>query len=321
MTSLVQNLALFLLGLFILVIGAESLIRGAVRVARALGISPFVIGMTIVGFGTSAPELVVNISAALRGAPGLAVGNIVGANVANIGLILGIAALIRPLTAHMRLLKIEIPIVIVASLALILMSLDNQISRLDGLLLLIGFVAMAIYLFHSAKQETVEVQEEVSHLAEGQRGPRWLAVVQIVLGIIGLLAGAQLLVDAASEIARGFGVSELMIGLTIVAVGTTSPELASTISAAGRGEADIAVGNVVGSCLFNILLILGATSSVRPLRLEDESVVVVMVIMSLFAAALIPILLTGLRVTRWEGGLLLLAYGVFLGWQIATALG
>lgn len=317
--SLIQNAALFLVGLAVLVAGAEALIRGAVRVARRLGISPLVIGLTLVGFGTSVPELVVNLSAALRGEAGLAVGTVVGANVANVGLILGLTAVVRPLAAHLRLLRVEVPAVVAASLALLVLSRDGELSRLDGAALLAGFSAMAVYLYRSAGEEPAGVKEEIGHLTAEAAAPWWAAPGLIVAGIAGLIGGAHLMVGAAVEIAEGFGVSRTLVGLTVVALGTTSPELATTVSAARRGESDIAVGNVVGSSLFNVLLVLGTTSVVSPLRLEGEAVLYDMAVMCLFAVLLVPILLNGLKVHRWEGGLLLAGYAAFLGWQITRA--
>lgn len=319
--TLVWNLGVLLFGLVILIAGAEGLIRGAVRIARQFGASPYMIGLTLVGFGTSAPELVVNISAAWRGAPGLAMGNVIGANVANIGLILGVAALLKPLHAHMRLLKVEVPLVIAGSILVLILSQDYWLGRLDGLILLAGFVSVAIYIFRSAKQESSEVKAEVGHLVAEKASPPWAAVLLFVFGVAGLLAGAHLMVESAVAIAHRFGVADSLIGVTIIAVGTTSPELASTIAAARRGEADIAVGNVVGSNLFNIFLILGVTSAICPLEIEPSLVRYELPIMVGFSVALLAVLVNGMKVHRWEGLLLILGYLGFLGWQTARVVG
>jgi cation:H+ antiporter len=319
MSPLVSVLV-FTAGLIVLYFGAESLLRGAVRLARAFGISPLVIGMTLIGFGTSAPELTVNLSAAAKGNTALALGNVVGSNIANIGLILGLAALIRPLTVQMRLLVREVPIVLGVSLALWgMVAWGEGIGRREGVVLLLGFAAMSVYTYRSARREPAEVQHEVGSLfGNGARPVRDIALV--LLGLAGLAVGAELMVRAAIELARAAGVSDLLIGLTIVAIGTSLPEVASSVLASWRGEADIAVGNVVGSNIFNILLILGATAMVQPLPADSELVTAHLPIMVAFTVALVPLLLRSRRINRAEGVLLLLAYAGYLAWQAAEAL-
>jgi cation:H+ antiporter len=286
-----------------------------VRVARKLGISPFIVGLTLVGFGTSAPELVVNLSAAIQGNPDIAVGNVVGSNIANVGLILGIAALVRTLTAEMRLLKVETPLVLVASVATWVMGLDGDIGRWDAALLLLGFVAVMVYITLSAKRESPAVKEEI-----GKSMPKpermWLSLLFLVIGLGGLVGGAQLMVDAAVKLAESWGMSKTLIGLTIVAVGTSLPELASSVAAAIRGQSDIAVGNVVGSNLFNLFLILGATAAVSPLPVDDGVKWFDLPVMTGFAVLLLLVLVNGLKVYRWEGALLLLAYSAVMAWAV-----
>jgi cation:H+ antiporter len=316
---MLAHISLFIFGLIVLVAGAECLIRGAVRVARALGVSPFMIGFTLIGFGTSAPELVVCLSAALHGSAAIALGNVVGSNIANIGLILGAAAVIRPLDAEMRLLKVEVPVVIVASLALWFLCRDQALSRVEGGVLLGGFVALAAYMYGTARQEPPPVKEEVGKSA-AIRMPVWLAAVLVGVGLGGLVLGADLMVGAAVAMAKAFGVSEWIIGLTVVAVGTSLPELAATGAAAWRGESDIALGNVLGSNLFNILLILGATVLVSPMRLDDSILFRDLPVMIVFAALLLPVLFNGLKVYRWEGALLLAAYAGLVTWQVAGSM-
>jgi cation:H+ antiporter len=311
------NVTLFLLGLVILVAGAEALIRGAVRIARALGVSPFVIGFTLVGFGTSAPELVVSLSAALRDSPELALGNVVGSNIANIGLILGLAAVIRPLRARMRLLWAEIPIMIALSVLLWFLSRDNELSRLDGGILLAGFLVLSIYMYRTAREEPPEVKEEVGKSAAVHMRV-WLASFLVVAGMAGLIGGAHLMVTAAVEMAKSFGVSEWLIGLTIVAVGTSLPEVAATGAAAWRGESDIALGNVIGSNLFNILLILGTTVVVKPMSVADAAINREIPVMIGFAILALVVVANGMVVRRWEGALLLLAYAGFVTWQVVA---
>jgi cation:H+ antiporter len=312
------NITLFLLGLVVLVIGAECLIRGAVRIARALGVSPFVIGFTLIGFGTSAPELVVSLSAALNNSPELALGNVVGSNIANVGVILGIAALVRPLAAQMRLLTIEVPVVIFVSALLWCLCRDNVLDRFDGAVLLAAFLAVAISMYRSSHEEPPEVKKEVG-LAAATHMRVWVAAVLVIVGMAGLIGGAHLMVTAAVAMAKAFGVSEWLIGLTIVAVGTSLPEVAATVAAAYRGEADIALGNVVGSNLFNILLILGTTVMVQPMAVSDAVLYREIPVMLLFALLLYAVVANGMVVHRWEGAILLTAYAVFITWQVVTA--
>lgn len=308
------NISLFLLGLILLVAGAEALIRGAVRIAQALGISPFVIGFTIIGFGTSAPELVVTLSAALEGTSDIAVGNVVGSNIANVGVVLGLAALVRPLVGHMRLLKAEVPLVIAVSLLLWFLCRDNRLGRVDGGVLLVGFVLLCGYMYRSARAEPPEVKHELEHVGV-VRMSVGLAAVLVVMGLAGLVGGAELMVEAAVAIARDLGVSEWLIGVTIVAVGTSLPEIAAALAAAYRGESDLVLGNVAGSNLFNILLILGLTVVIRPVTLSDAVVAFDLPVMTVFALTLLAVLVNGLVVHRWEGGLLLAAYAGFVVWQ------
>lgn len=312
------QLVLFVVGLAVLAVGAELFIRGAVRVARKFGVSPFVIGLTLVGFGTSAPELVVNLSAALQGNPDLAVGNVVGSNIANVGLILGVAALLRTLTAEMRLLKVETPLVLAASIAVWVMAWDGDIGRWDAAILLVMFAAVMVYIALSAKKESPEVKEEI-----GKSIPKpermWVSLLFLLLGLGGLIGGAQLMVDAAVHLAESWGMSKSLIGLTIVAVGTSLPELASTVAAAYRGQSDIAVGNVVGSNLFNLLLILGVTSAVSPLPVDEGVKWFDLPVMCGFALLLLLVLVNGLKVYRWEGAVLLLGYIGVTVWAVLRA--
>ena len=308
----------FVLGLVILAVGAELFIRGAVRIARKLGVSPFIIGLTLVGFGTSAPELVVNLSAVLNENPNLAIGNVVGSNIANVGLILGIAALIRPLTAQSRLLRIEIPIVIVAALAFWYMAYDDGIiSRIDALILLGGFVAVSIYIAYTAKDAPGELEEAVE--ANPKTDSTFVSLIMLAIGLVGLVGGAELMVETAVGVATQMGVSPLIIGVTIVAIGTSLPELAATLAAAWRGQADIAVGNVVGSNMFNILLIIGTTGTVMPLKVDSDAIYREFPIMVGFIVLSFLVVVRGLKIHRWEGFLMLALYVGFLVWQVKLA--
>lgn len=311
------QVSMLVVGLIVLAAGAEALIRGAVRVARALGVSPFIVGFTVIGFGTSAPELVVSLSAALGGSSEIALGNVVGSNIANVGVVLGLAAVVAPLAAQMRLLKVEVPLVIGASLLLWALSWDGRVDRTDGVILLIGFAGLAVYMFRSARSEPPEVKEEIG-LAAYEKMRVWVAVLLVVVGLCGLVGGAHLMVTAAVNLARAVGVSEWLIGLTVVAIGTSLPEMAAAVAGAVRGEADIVLGNVAGSNLFNLLLILGATATIQPMAVPPSALTVELPVMTGFAVLMMLVVANGLRVRRWEGALLLAAYAGFVVWQIAT---
>lgn len=312
------QVVLFAVGLLILVAGAEALIRGAARVARALGVSPFIVGFTVIGFGTSAPELVVSLSAALGGSSEIALGNVVGSNIANVGVVLGAAAVFAPLAARMRLLKVEVPLVIGCSLLLWALCWDGRLERVDGAILLTGFAGLAAYMYCSARAEPPEVKEELG-LAVAEKMRVRVAALLVVAGLCGLVGGAHLMVESAVELARGAGVSEWLIGLTVVAVGTSLPEMAASVAGALRGEADIVLGNVAGSNLFNVLLILGMTVMVQPMDVPATARAVELPAMAGFAALFMLVIANGLRVHRWEGALLLAAYAGFVAWQVTSA--
>lgn len=315
---MLQQVALFAVGLAVLVGGAEALIRGAVRVARALGVSPFLVGFTVIGFGTSAPELVVSLSAALAGRSEIALGNVVGSNIANVGLVLGLAAVVAPLAAHMRLLKVEVPLVIGVSLLLWLLCADGAVNQIDGAVLLACFAGLVAYMYRQARAEPPEVKEELGLTAAGKMRV-WVAALLVVVGLAGLVGGAHLMVAAAVELARSAGVSEWLIGLTVVAVGTSLPEMAAAVVGAYRGEADLVLGNVAGSNLFNVLLILGATAAVRPMDVPPAALALDLPVMVGFAVLLFAVVANGRRVHRWEGALLLAAYVGFIAWQVIQA--
>lgn len=336
---------LFAVGLTLLTVGADWLVRGASRLAEQLGVSPLAVGLTVVAFGTSAPELVVSGTATLRGQPGLAVGNVMGSTVANVGLIVGLGALIRPIDVHRRVIVRETPLVILVLSIVMLLSLNDALGRLDGLALVTGFL---IYLGFLARWGTDErnapahglpIPDQTGGEGEGEpdeggiacglavaggakRGEEWtgkrawLAALKIALGLPALLLGAEWLVDSATEIARAFEVPDAVIGATVVAVGTSLPELASTTAAALRGLGDIAIGNVIGSNVFNLGLVLGVTALLRPLVLPPELVVRQVLPALAFCILLIPLALTGKRVDRWEGVLLLGGYAGFIVWTI-----
>jgi cation:H+ antiporter len=315
----------FVAGLVLLVVGAEILVRGASRLATALGISPLVVGLTVVAFGTSAPELAVGVSSALAGEPVIALGNVVGSNIANVLLVLGLAALVTPVSARMRVVRREVPLMIAASGVLWLMALGGQIDRLEGALLFAGIIIYSAFMVRSSRRESAQVRSEFAaeYAAPGGGGRRVVArnLALAVVGLGLLLLGADWIVGSASSMAAALGVPEIVVGLTVVAIGTSLPEIATSVLAGVRGHRDIAVGNVVGSCIFNILMVLGATALVapQPLAVSPSLLAVDLPLMVAAAAACLPILYTKLQVDRREGLLLLgfyVAYLVYL-WLVS----
>ena len=305
------SVALLAAGLALLVWGADALVRGASSIARGLGISPLVIGLTVVAFGTSMPELTVNLYAAFTGATDIALGNIVGSNIANVLLILGVSALIFPLAVKSSTVRWEIPLALMAAVLVYVFGQDvwidagaaNSLTRSDGIALLALFVIFMFYIFALVKTDPPPVSGDTPTYSKGK------AVGLMLLGLGGLVFGGKLLVDNAIVLARLAGLSEALIGLTVVAIGTSLPELATSVVAAWRREMDIAIGNVVGSNIFNVFWILGLTAVITPLPAPEgfarDALVMVLVTLALFLALFI-----GKRhqLDRWQGGAFLLAY-------------
>jgi cation:H+ antiporter len=296
---------LFFVGLAALVAGGELLVRGASTIARTFHLSPLLIGLTIVGFGTSAPELIVSLQAAIEGQPGIAIGNVLGSNIGNILLILGISALIAPLIIPGRKLWRDLGFMLLATGTIWVMLLDGQITRLDGLLLLTGLIAFLVTAFIAGSGHP----PEDGHVATG---PAWMPWAITGAGLVILVIGARLLVDSATSIARDFGISEAVIGLTIVAIGTSLPEMATSIIAAWRKHTEISVGNIVGSNIFNIFGILGVTALVAPIPAEARFAAIDMpwVAASAIGLTVAAFVLGGLP--RIAGLGLLAAYGGYL---------
>ncbi|MEO0456242.1 MAG: calcium/sodium antiporter [Cyanobacteria bacterium P01_A01_bin.114] len=317
----ITAVTLVVLGVVLLVVGAECLVRGASRFASMLGVSPLIIGLTIVAFGTSAPELAVSIRAAFGGQADLALGNVVGSNICNVLLILGASSLVAPLVVAQQLVRLDVPIMIGVSGLMLLFGLDGMISSSDGVILFVGGVVYTLFLLVQSRREKDQgVQDEYAQ----EYGPRpysWRqAVINICLSIVGVIVlvfGSQLLVKGAVDIATAMGASALVIGLTIVAIGTSLPELATSMVASFRGERDIAVGNVVGSNIFNILVVLGATSAISPDGIQISSAALSFDIPVMVAVSVMcfPIFFSGNLVSRGEGALLLsyyVAYTLYL---------
>jgi len=305
------NLLFILAGLVLLYFGADWLVRGAAALARRLGLTPLAIGLTVVAYGTSLPELVVTTRAALGGAGDLALGNIIGSNICNVGLILGVAAMISPLVIRLQILKFDVPILIAASLLLVPVLGDGRISRVEGALLFAGILAYTAFnLWQSRKEHGRTVLHEYAGAVPEPRHPG-VELALVLGGLAALVLGGQSLLHGAVGLARSLGVSEAVIGLTIIAVGTSFPELAATVVAAHRRQADIAVGNVVGSCIFNLLNILGLAALVRPLA-ADQVRGADLAVMIAFALVLVPMMGIKFVIKRWEGALLLAGYAGYL---------
>lgn len=318
-------LLLFIVGFALLFLGGEALVRGASRLATSLGISPLIVGLTVVAFSTSAPELAVTVQAAMRGQADIAVGNIVGSNIANVLLILGLAALSAPLLVAQQLIRVDVPLMIGASVLMLWLAWDGQIGALEGALLvalLIGYIALAVV---TARRESKRVQAEYAEgygTATPEARQNWLGnVLLIALGVGLLVLGAQWLVDGAVTLARWLGLSELIIGLTIIAIGTSLPELATSIMATVRGERDIAVGNVVGSNLFNLLSVLGLTALIAPggVPVAPAALAFDIPVMIAVAVACLPVFFHGNRIARWEGAMFLGYYGVYVTYLALAA--
>jgi cation:H+ antiporter len=312
----------FVAGLVLLVFGADWLVKGASRIAAASGISSLVIGLTIVAYGTSAPELAVSVKAAWAHQADLAVGNVVGSNIFNVLLILGLSALITPLIVNAQLIRIDVPIMIVVSLAAYLMAWDGAIGRPEGALLFAGAVAYTVMQIRQSRKESAAVKAEYDEGTEPAGSSPMIANLGwVALGLAGLVLGSRWLVESSIVFARVLGVSELVIGLTIVAAGTSLPEVATSVVAALKGERDIAVGNVVGSNIFNILSVLGLSSLVSPGGIPVDSAVLAFDLPVAIAVAIacLPIFARGARIERWEGGVFFFYYVAYTTYVVLAA--
>jgi cation:H+ antiporter len=313
------------LGLVALIAGAELIVRGGTRVAARLRIPPIIIGLTIVSVGTSVPELAVGIEAANRGNGSLAVGNIAGTNVVNLLLILGTSALLRPLALTMQTLRIDLPVMGVVAIGFLAMCWNGQLSRLEGGVMVAAGIVYTLLIIYLARRESSDAKEEFA--AEFGAKPSvhpaamlMLSVAMLGVGIAIVVVGSDWLVDGAATLARGWGVSEALIGLTIVAIGTSSPELATTIIGTLRNDRDVAVGNLLGSSIYNILAIMGITCLVPATGVAIERDLVHIDIPFMVGATLacIPVFLSGRRVTRIEGGVFVAAYVAYLVYLVTV---
>ena len=308
---------LLLVGFAALYFGADWMVRGAARLQGSLGLSPIVIGLTVVSLGTSAPELIVAILATLRGNADIAVGNVLGSNLANIGLILGITAMVRPLLVADRVVKREIPIMILLTVLLFPVIMDHVVGRLEGGILVLFLATYLTYVFYRGRKAPAPLISEYSELAKKAKPKKTVEILLdlglLLAGTAGLLMGGRAIVESAIYLSRDLGISELGMGLTVVAIGTSLPELATSIMAAARKQTDIAVGNVIGSNIFNILAVLGVTGVIKPIAVDTgvvwvELPAVVMLSLMVLLVSLSPMSKGEYRIRRWEGAVLLGTY-------------
>ncbi|MBX3706381.1 MAG: calcium/sodium antiporter [Pseudomonadales bacterium] len=313
-----MDLLFLVAGLVLMVAGAEALVRGAARVAGALGIRALVIGLTVVAFGTSAPELAVSVKATLAGQPDIAVGNVVGSNIFNVLFILGLSALIVPLVVSAQLIRLDVPLMIGLSVLLYLMCRDGSVGRVDGALLVTGLVAYVVFLIRLARREP---DPDAAAELPPPGGSMLRNVLLIPGGLVLLVLGSRWFVDGAVGIALWMGVSEVVVGLTIVAAGTSMPEVVTSIIAALRGERDIAVGNVVGSNIFNIMGVLGIAALVAPdgVGVARSIIAFDLPVMIAVAVACLPIFFTGGMIGRWKGAMLFGYYCAYAGYLVLAA--
>lgn len=308
---------LLALGLVLLVAGGDTLVRGATTAARSLGVSPLLIGLTLVGMGTSAPELVTSLTAVLAGSPGIAMGNVVGSNTANILLILGVAALISPIAVDRNAFRRDGWMLIIATGVCVAAVLAGTVNYLWGLAMLVVLAGYLVWAWRSERKAPDREARKFEHLTEDAPdapGGLWSGLGLAVVGIALTIGGARLLVDNAVIVAKDFGVSDTLIGLTVVAVGTSLPELVTSAVAAFRRHSDVALGNIIGSNIYNILGILGVTAVVAPIRVPPEIIRFDIWVMVGATALVVLFVRTGMRIVRLEGLALLVAYGVYIAW-------
>ena len=315
------TLLLFIIGLLLLVFGADILIKGAANLASRIGVSPLVIGLTVVAFGTSSPELAVSVKAALDGQAGIGLGNVIGSNIFNVLFILGVAAIILPLTVSVQLIRLDVPVMIVASGAVWWMAQDGKFGFVEGLALFVGLLVYTSYLFIKGGAEP-KPETSVEVISPAPNRALWLDLAAIVGGLVMLVLGSTWLVEGAVTLARWLGLSEVVIGLTIVAVGTSLPEVVTSIAAAIKGQRDIAVGNVIGSNIFNLLGVLGISSMVAPegLLAPLSLMHLDLPIMCLVALMCLPIFFTDATIDRYEGVLFLSGYVAYTCYLIMAAI-
>jgi len=306
-SALLINITLFILGLAALLAGGEILVRGSSRFARGLGINPVIIGLTIIAFGTSSPEFVVCLTAALRGASDITLGNIIGSNISNIALILGIASVISPIRVESSILKVQTPFMIFFSILVYALCLDGSLGRPEGLVVFLFLIGIIVYSYYSYSRSVKDGNNGSENSGNGTP----FQLLLILIGLAALLLGARLTVDQAIIFARTFGLSELIIGITVIAVGTSLPELSTAIFSAVKKEHEIVVGNVIGSNIFN-LGILGLVALIHPIAVNPSAIRFDLPVMLAFSVLIYPLMRIGSRISRVEGAFLLIFYAVFI---------
>jgi cation:H+ antiporter len=309
-------LGLFIVGLLLLALGGDSIIKGASGLAQKLGLSPFASGLLLVAFGTSLPELAVNARAVWVGSQSLALGNAIGSNVVNFGLTLGAAAFVAPLLVRWRALMPLLLCFIVASVALIGFGLDGVLSQIEGVILLLAFVAVLAWAFVRSRGETQDVRDAITTFAS-TRSDLWLNLLRFVLASVLLYYGARLVVANAPILGLALGMAPLLTGLIVVAIGTALPEVVAAVFAARRGQGDMVMGHVVGSSLFNLLVVVGGMAAFRPMPLPTSFIRFEVPAALAFALVLVPMLKGDLRISKLEGGVLLLAFAAWLVFELA----
>jgi cation:H+ antiporter len=316
-----MTVVLFVAGLGLLVLGAEWLVKGASRLAAAVGVSPLVIGLTVVAFGTSAPEVAVSVKSAWAGQPDLALGNVVGSNLFNVLFILGASASITPLAVASQLVRLDVPVMIGLSFLTLALAADGSLGRLDGALLFAGAIGYTAFQIRQSRKESAAIRDEFAQEYGPTRSSAAANLTYVAAGLVCLVLGSRWLVAGAVALARAFEVSELVIGLTIVAAGTSLPEVATSLLAAIRGEPDIAVGNAVGSNIFNLLAVLGVSALASPEGLPAPAALVRfdLPIMVAVAVACLPIFASGALIARWEGVLFLCYYAAYTAYVVLDA--
>jgi cation:H+ antiporter len=306
---------MLILGLVILIVGGEFLVRGAVGLSSAMKISPLVIGMTVVSFGTSAPELLVSIQSAMSGNPGIAIGNVIGSNIANLALVLGVTVIIFPIVAEKQTKKLDYPVMIFATFLFYIFALNLHLEFWEGLVFILVLLAFTYYLIvssrRSTKKEIAEKKEDLEELLE-KPSSKGMSVLFLLVGLVGLYFGSDWFVGGATGIARSFNLSDSVIGVTVVALGTSAPELVASIMAALKKQSDISVGNLIGSNIFNIFAVLGITAMVKPIAVEESVMSFDMWWMIGISLLLIPVLYFGNKIGKIKGIVLVFSYVIYI---------
>ena len=305
---------LFVLGIVLLYFGAEMLVRGSSTLAIRFGIRPMIVGLTIVAMGTSAPELSVSLIAAIRQTKDIALGNIIGSNIANLALVVGVAALIRPLEIQVSTVRREMPFLILATALFFIMSVDGTLGHVDGAILLLLFVGFIFYMIRSAQKDRMGAKHFQAGLPapEEKKQRNWLSIVLTLAGLVLLVGASSLIVRSATIIALALGISELVIGVTMVAVGTSLPELAISTVSVAKGEVDIAVGNAVGSNIFNTLMVIAIIGLLFPIQVDKPLLTFHFPFQMILTIIFLPLIRTGFKIQRWEGGVLVGSYVLFI---------